>query len=190
MRASPPNRADNRSRFAILGALSLRPMSGYDLRQFFEANLSYFWSESYGQIYPMLRALAESGLVEAVPNSLGRRKPYRITDAGRQALGAWLAAPAAPETGRVEILLKLFFASQAPPEAIDAHLARHRAEHEARLREYAAVRERLLVDHADHPDLVHWLATLAYGTRTSESMLSWCDDVDRLRRTLPRTNPR
>ena len=46
-----------------LGALTLRPMSGYDLRQFFSENLAFFWSESFGQIYPMLHALEAEGLV-------------------------------------------------------------------------------------------------------------------------------
>jgi hypothetical protein len=45
------------------------------------------------------------------------------------------------------------------------------------------VRHRLLADAAGHPDLVHWLATLAYGVRHSEAMLAWCEDVEQLRAT-------
>ncbi len=49
---------------ALLGLLSLGPMSGYDIRQLISQSIGYFWSESYGQIYPGLKRLAAAGLVE------------------------------------------------------------------------------------------------------------------------------
>ncbi len=48
---------------ALLGLLSLEPMSGYDIRQMISRSIGYFWSESYGQIYPGLKRLAAEGLV-------------------------------------------------------------------------------------------------------------------------------
>ena len=56
----------NKSRFALLGLLSLGAMSGYDLRKLFEQSLIHFWSESFGQIYPMLRSLAAGEPSESV----------------------------------------------------------------------------------------------------------------------------
>ena len=49
---------ENKSKYAIMGMLSMGPMSGYDIKKRFEKSLSYFWNESYGQIYPILRKLA------------------------------------------------------------------------------------------------------------------------------------
>ena len=49
---------------ALLGLLSLGPMSGYDIRQLIPQSIGHFWSESYGQIYPGLKRLAAAGLVE------------------------------------------------------------------------------------------------------------------------------
>ena len=49
---------------ALLGLLSLGPMSGYDIRQLIPRSIGYFWNESYGQIYPGLKRLAAAGLVE------------------------------------------------------------------------------------------------------------------------------
>jgi DNA-binding PadR family transcriptional regulator len=37
--------------------LSLRPMSGYDIRKTVQESIRFFWSESYGQIYPALKRL-------------------------------------------------------------------------------------------------------------------------------------
>jgi len=46
-----------KSRYALLGMLSLQPMSGYDLKKFTEWGTANFWQENYAQIYPMLRQL-------------------------------------------------------------------------------------------------------------------------------------
>ena len=48
----------SKTRFAVLGILSYGPMSGYDIKKFYEQNVAGFWSESYGQIYPILKRLA------------------------------------------------------------------------------------------------------------------------------------
>ncbi|MDH3629255.1 MAG: PadR family transcriptional regulator, partial [Acidobacteriota bacterium] len=42
------------SRYAVLGILTLEPMSGYDIKKFIETSVAHFWRESYGNIYPLL----------------------------------------------------------------------------------------------------------------------------------------
>src|SRR5258708_31701724 len=49
---------------ALLGLLSLGPMSVYDIRQLISQSIGHFWSESYGQIYPGLNRLATAVYVE------------------------------------------------------------------------------------------------------------------------------
>ena len=51
-----------RTHYAILGLLCWKPMSGYDIKKMVEVGLSYFWSESYGQIFPTLNRLVDDGL--------------------------------------------------------------------------------------------------------------------------------
>ena len=72
--------------YAVLGLLNIEPMSGYDIRQNLEESLSYFWSESYGQIYPTLRKLEAARLIAPVKQAASetrRRKLYTVTAAGR-----------------------------------------------------------------------------------------------------------
>ena len=52
------------TRYAILGLLSLAPMSGYEIRKVAASSIGHFWSESYGQIYPTLRKLVAAGLAK------------------------------------------------------------------------------------------------------------------------------
>lgn len=178
MPASSRVRDENRSRYAVLGALTLGPKSGYDLRQFFARNLGFFWSESFGQIYPMLRTLSAEGLVEAETVASERRRPYHITAAGREALARWLAQPPATEVGRVEVLLKLFFAAEVPPSVALAHVQVVRTEHVQRLAQYEQVARRLDTELASREEVVYWRLTLDYGRRVSEALVAWCDAAD------------
>lgn len=54
----------NQSQYALLGLLSMGPMSGYDMKQLSEWSVGHFWREGYGQIYPSLKRLTEVGLVK------------------------------------------------------------------------------------------------------------------------------
>lgn len=188
MPTSRPSGDINRSRYAILGALTHGARSGYDLRRFFEDNLGSFWRESYGQIYPILRKLEAEGFVERAADVSARRKPYRITDAGRTALSVWLEQPVTLEVGRVEILLKLFFISRAPTGTAQAHLRAFRAEHAARLARYDAVGQRLDGELSHEPDVRYWRVTLAYGQLLSRAMIAWSDEAERMLGELP-TDP-
>src|SRR5439155_265174 len=50
-------RRANTSRYAILGVLSRRAMSGYDVKKLIERSIAHFWNESHAQIYPILNPL-------------------------------------------------------------------------------------------------------------------------------------
>src|SRR6478735_7930022 len=104
--------------YVILGMVSREARSGYEIKAAVDDSTRFFWAASYGQIYPELKRLSESGLVEGVDASRGERKRtvYAITDAGMAALTDWLRQP--PETSemREEGLLKLFFSGVLPPE--------------------------------------------------------------------------
>src|SRR5437868_1541773 len=108
------------SSFAILGMLSLRPMSGYDLKKAYEQGPAHFWTLNYGQIYPLLSRLQRAGLVEERnrAKSARRRREYSITSKGRSALDRWLELPPGQPTFRNEFLMKLFFAPNDPQQAL------------------------------------------------------------------------
>ena len=101
--------------YVILGMLSLRPMSGYDIKQVADASVRYFWAISYGQIYPELKNLVDAGLVSAEDTSVRdrRRTVYSLTKSGEEALGDWASmTQEVPIEIRDEMLLRLFFADQ------------------------------------------------------------------------------
>ena len=169
-----------RTELAILGFLTWRPMSGYDIKKAIDASIGHFWSESYGQIYPILKRLAAARLVEAHETRSGGARPsqaYRLTEQGRVALGRWLDQPPEPAPPRNELLLKLFFGRANPPDVNIRHVERCRADAVTRLETYAAIERDLKRTHRDRPDLPYWLMTLGYGKHSQRAIVAWCDDT-------------
>ncbi len=120
-------RRSSSSQEVLLGLLTVEPMSGYDLGQSIRASIGFFWNESYGQIYPNLKKLAAAGLVTAkTEKQKGKpdRQVYSITPSGRARLEKWLAVEPQPEVPRNELLLKLFFGTQAGPETVIGYVER------------------------------------------------------------------
>ena len=167
-------------KYAILGMLSLRPMSGYDIRKTVQESIRHFWSESYGQIYPALKRMAAQGLVQRARGAhTGRpgRQVYALTQTGRRELKRWLAQPPMMQPFRNELLLKLFFGRLASGEACREHLRQFRRRQEDFLHTYRQVADWLHTEHEHRPDLPYWLVTLSYGEHQSAGLLNWCDEA-------------
>lgn len=170
----------SQSQFAVLGLLSLEPMSGYDLKQLTAWSVGHFWREGYGQIYPTLRQLEKQRFVtKRTQRQKGKpdRNVYSLTEAGHRRLKEWLALAPHPEVPRNELLLKLFFGGQVPASISRDHLEEHRQGCERELKDYAEIRERLAREQKDHPDRPFWEMTLSYGEHVARARLAWCDEA-------------
>lgn len=169
----------SKTRYAILGALSMWPMTGYDIRKVLESGIGRFWSESYGQLYPELRRMSDQGQVRKSEEG-GKGKPrrvlYSLTSKGREELLAWLVTPALPGTSREEILLKLFFGSQVDVRVSTGQLQRFREFHQECLRKCKRVEKGLSAGEKT-PDSVYWIITLKYSESVSRALLEWCDEA-------------
>ena len=104
--------------WAVLGLIALEPRSGYDVKRIIDRTIRHFWAASYGQIYPELRRLVEAGWITGEDASSGgrRRRLYRITPAGSEALLGWQHGHETRIELRDESLLRLFFADTLPRE--------------------------------------------------------------------------
>lgn len=150
---------------AVLGALSLAPMSGYRLRQEILATLGHFWTESFGQIYPTLGRLTEEGLVGR--DDAGR---YAITAAGLARLRALLLTEPEHAPPRDGVLLRLFFGRQIGRQACLDLIAATEREVTLRLAALAGIRGTL---DPDDPDERYALLTLSAGEHRGRATLAW-----------------
>lgn len=179
-------------RYLVLGLLTVRPMTGYDLKRAFDTSVHHFWAADRSQLYRTLAALVDAGLaeVEVVPQeSYPDRKVHTITAAGRAALRDWLAAPLEPEDAREPFLGRLFFADQLDDAGVRELLASRRAQAEEAVAALTAEHERVAAVLADGgPDadrvrgtrgLALRLATLRHGLAHARTELAWLDETER-----------
>ena len=98
--------------YVLLGILGLfGPKSGYEIRAVIDQSVGHFWSESFGQIYPHLRRLADSGLIRQADEDAGprERRRFAITEQGLEALEDWSRKPPQRAIPRSELAVKIFF---------------------------------------------------------------------------------
>ena len=165
----------------ILGMVALKPRSGYDIKQAVDHSTRFFWTASYGQIYPELKRLEDAGLVEgeSVPEDGRRRRAYSLTPAGRQALKDWLTSgePLHSEL-RHEGLLRFFFADVIDPHE-QLELVRTMREMHERIRgELVAVRPKA-EEARDARGQEFPLRTLEHGIAYQDFVVEWCSQLER-----------
>ena len=172
----------NKTKYALLGMLSMGPMSGYDIKKMTDMSISHFWSENFGHIYPVLKKMEAEGLVtKSVEETEGRpnRNIYSITPAGRRELVEWLLLPVESLSFRNELLLKIFFADQIPVERIIEMVEEERERFSCKLKEFRRIDDNLKADpgYRDDERIPFWLMTLSFGIHSSSAAVSWCDET-------------
>ncbi|QIQ01282.1 PadR family transcriptional regulator [Streptomyces liangshanensis] len=103
-------------RHALLGLLSERPASGYDLLKLFETSLANAWPATQSQIYTELTKLAATGLVTVSAEGPRGRKEYTLTPEGLAELRHWLTETKPQRNSRSETLLRVFFLGVLTPD--------------------------------------------------------------------------
>ena len=106
-------------RSMLLGFLTERSMTGYELKKIFSISFSFFSGLSYGSIYPALRKMEQDGLITMrmeIQDGAPNRKVYTITETGRGAFMEALRAPFSLDKARSAFLAKLFFFAHLSPE--------------------------------------------------------------------------
>jgi PadR family transcriptional regulator AphA len=137
--------------YIVLGLLwGVGEATPYRLKQLVSGSLGHFWSLQHAQLYTEPERLARGGYVTEEREEGGRRrKLYRITDKGKQAVRDWRAEPTdALAELRDLSLLKLFFGAD-PKELAAVQLESHRRQ----LAEYERIREEMPEEVARGPRL-------------------------------------
>lgn len=169
---------EKRMDLVILGFLSHEPMTGYEIKKRIDTTLHYFWSGSYGSIYPTLSYLEKNGQVtKSEGNENGRKKLiYQITDSGREKLKEWLAVPVVKNELRYETLLKLFFGKELGREGVLQHISNFE-ENIKRELPFLEMCEAQLKGICDNEDHRYYMLTVKFGIETYKGYLKWCEEA-------------
>ncbi|MCB1145319.1 MAG: PadR family transcriptional regulator [Leptospiraceae bacterium] len=175
----PARKSKSKTRFAILGILSQKECSGYEMKKFIENSIGFFWQESFGQIYPTLKILESEGKIKTIEDNAGdkTRLIHKITKSGRAELKAWLTIQPEPEVIRNELLLKLFFGSEAQENDILNHLKSEREKALKVFGKYQNIDSSLKSVNPENINKKFWQITLSYGVHAARAELKWLDET-------------
>lgn len=171
----PARRPLNATAASLLGFLHSGPKTGWDLVATAEREIGDFWSITQSQVYRELAAMAQQGLVLAGEREARDRRPYTITQAGRDAFAGWVAQPPGQELIRFPLLLTVVFGTHIPRETLAAHVAAHRRIHAERLAHYEARQAQADAAPPGHRPDAYALASLDFGLRYERAVLEWFD---------------
>jgi len=162
-------------RYFVLGLLTQKPMSGYDIKRLHKSLSWLIRGPSFGSLYPTLRALREDGLVavEVIPSQeKPPRKIYSVTEAGRQALRAWIDRPVTESVSLKTFVMRLLLAGNLSCDGLATHLRRRREQ----VGGYHAALGQIVKTMDEGTDLGQRLA-LDYGLALATTELRWLDST-------------
>lgn len=116
---------------AILGILSWKDSTGYELKKIFEESSFLYWSGNNNQIYKALSQMLEEGLAESKTihrESSPSKKIYSITEQGIKELKEWVVfAPEIPEMKKT-FLVQLAWSDMLSDQELKEMLANYEDE--------------------------------------------------------------
>ncbi len=183
---------------AILGFLEYQPMTGYDLKKYFDQSIAHFWSATQSHIYKALEDLEKDGFVEVkiIPQeNKPNRKEYHITHAGRAELHRWITTPLPLAMVREAWLIQIFFSHASTNEEIITLLKARENDIQTKLDRLQTETPTLMEENAarvgvERPRLL-WQMTAEYGIAYYKSELKWIETaIKRVRRLPPLEIPK
>ncbi|MFC6177490.1 PadR family transcriptional regulator [Companilactobacillus huachuanensis] len=118
----------NTLKYIILGLLTRKPLTGYDIKQTFDKEKAEFWTAPFSQIYPELNRMLNNDLISLLPTSdtNTRKKTYQLTAHGREVFQNWLQLPLAASESTLDndnFILRLHFLGHTDPTFLKNLLA-------------------------------------------------------------------
>ncbi len=162
--------------YVILGLLSESPLTGYEMKSIIDVRFRFFWSESYGQLYPALKSLSSDGFIEELIMELGSKrsqKRYQITSEGLSALQQWLQLPVEKESVRLELLLKMYFSNLVNEEVMMGHIQCFQESHQKDIMILNMFDQELKSILDQDPNHGHVLRVIDFGKKVNEAYLNW-----------------
>jgi DNA-binding PadR family transcriptional regulator len=169
-------------RNALLGVLSLREMSGYDIKRNFDRAVHFVWNAADSQIYRELRRMEEEGLISSrliEQDGKPNKRLYRLSAQGAELLDDWLVSPVESTYGKEPFLMRMFFMGRVDGDDALRVLSERRDELESLLALTAERHERFAdLSRTAHPEMLWWQIRLIEGTqKIHTAQLEWINGL-------------
>lgn len=171
-----------KTRYVLLGLLQEENLSGYDIKKIIEIRMSFFWQESYGQIYPELGKMKEEGLIdidntESIEDKKREKIKYTITPKGHRELKKWIEADNEKDTTRSEFLLKMYLSTDKNIEEMRKHIIKFREQSEEKLMLFNIFEAQLKQYKEIHSNHKQILYVLNLGIRQAKLYIDWSNEI-------------
>jgi DNA-binding PadR family transcriptional regulator len=178
--------------FAILGILSYKPMTGYDLKKIIQDSAFMHWSGNNNQIYKALTELHDNHLVTNTVEHNEKsptKKIYSITDEGLVALKEWVLSPAEPIEIKKPFFIRLAWSMQLNSNELNMLLDQY----ENQLKMQLLIEQQKSKDTSFLPDRTPlestvWSFIKENVQRTYENELKWLHDLRSAIINIPNQN--
>ena len=180
---------ENKTQYAILGILSIKAMSGYDIKKIMDKSTQHFWAESNGQLYPTLSKLVQGNFIvkkssDSDNNEItgylvetNRNKIiYELTDLGREKLNNWIKREYDYYPVRSEFLLKVFFGKNVSSDISINHIKRYLSDCEDNLIVLKNIETKLFEGVKAKKHSVYYLVTVKSGIKNLIAEIQWCNE--------------
>lgn len=164
--------------YAILGLLSLRSWTTYELAQQMQRALGHFWPRAESKLYEEPKKLVEVGFAEATVEHTGKRPRtvYAITPAGREALRAWMLEPSVGPVIEFEGLVRVFFAEHGSRDDLLSAIGAAHEWVDRRYEESAGISRGYLNGEGGFPERLPWLIlTGRFLEEMMDAVERWAD---------------
>lgn len=171
-------------KMSILGLVSYKAMTGYDIYKLFDGSLKFYFAAQQSQIYRELNNLEKSGFVVASrqeQENRPTRKLYSITEQGEEELFEWLVDCGEEQhfSQRLPYMTKIIFGAKIPNEELLKSIKRFKelaiAKRERLEAAYANAEDFLTAFDVPKDDFFYFQITTDYGLRIFSMYLEWAD---------------
>jgi len=168
----------------LLGLLSLRPYTGYELNKEFEQAFKYIWQAKTTQIYTELDNMEQKGWLASeriIQDEKPNKRVYSITETGRAELLDWLSAPEADVnnalTQKNAFLLRVLLAGNTNKEQALKLLHSFREVCLARKDAQRGIRVSIAQDEPDYSQNItlYWNLVALHGEMMNQTRLDWLE---------------
>ncbi len=170
-------------KFAILGLLSFKPQTGYEIKSNFNQAIRFLWNADQAQIYRTLANISKEGLVDfktILQDDRPNKKVYELTTEGKDELYKWLTFPVQSKDQKNADLLQIFFSSWISDEEILRNLNRLHKEIKSSLEGLSMLESRselfVSTDKSSRAFYFYHM-TLQLGIRTAQLNLEWINEA-------------
>jgi PadR family transcriptional regulator, regulatory protein AphA len=162
--------------YAVLGLLSLRHWTTYELAKQVQRSLGWFWPRAERKLYDEPKRLVAAGLATGQREMTGARPRtvYAVTRQGRTALRRWLDEAPAPPALEFEGMVKVFFADAGTLDQLHRNLTAIAEAADVRLAELEAKVDEFGRGEAPFPERAHLnTVALRFQLDHERSIATW-----------------